>query len=573
MPKDDSGTPPLADDPRFEGPSGVAARHDRRLFEAQHALLEQQVRERTRSLENALRVADEQRSAAERANQAKASFLAHMSHELRTPLNGVLGMLQLARPLATSPEQRRYLQLARESGQSLQNILGDVLDFANAEAGRLELQHEDFDLAQLATDTLRTFMPGLYAKSLQVNFDYVGDITRLRGDAGRVRQILSNLISNAIKFTERGYVLLVVETEPAERGACRVRLRMRDSGIGMDAGTVERVFHAFEQGDSGSARRHGGTGLGLSIVRLLARMMNGSVSVRSTPALGSEFSVELLIAAQDTQPVPALAASSPAAGNAWLLVQNAPRAGRLQKRLARIGWTSEVMPDVAAAVERLAQPGPAPGCLVIAEDALAPDAGFAQLRACLPAGVPVTLLLRPDFDVRTVRPAAEQWQVRVVVSPMTPADLYDLVRPDVEFNSVSAPLMDAAAALHLNVLVVEDNPLNQIIAREMVAALGLVPAVVASGEEAVRRCRDVAPDLVLMDIQMPGMDGLETTRRLRALQAAGDLRPFPIVALTAHAMASDRHASLDAGMDEHLTKPIQLEHLRHVLGHWLPLRG
>ncbi len=538
---------------------------------AQQALLEQRVAERTHSLEEALHLADAQRDAAERANQAKAVFLAHMSHELRTPLNGVLGMLQLARPLATGPEQRRYLQLAHESCQSLQHTLGDVLDFAHAEAGRLELQDEDFNLAQVAAETLRGFMPTIYAKGLQVNFDYVGDITGVRGDAGRVRQILSNLITNAIKFTEQGYVLLVVEAQATEAGACRVRLRMRDSGVGMDADTVARVFDPFEQGETGSARRHGGTGLGLSIVRLLARMMKGSVAVRSTPALGSEFSVELLIRAQDTQPLPALAASSPATGTAWLVLHNAARAARLQKRLARIGWASEVMPGVASAVERLRRSGAAPGCVVIAEDAAVPDTGFAELRGSLPTGVPMTLLLRPDFDVRAVHASAQEWQMRVMISPLTPVDLYHLVRPDAESTSGPAPLVGATTAPRPNVLVVEDNPLNQIIAREMVAALGLTPAVVASGEEAVQRCRDVAPDLVLMDIQMPGMDGLETTRRLRALQAAGDLQRFPIVALTAHAMASDRRASLDAGMDEHLTKPIQLEHLRRVLGQWLPL--
>jgi CheY-like chemotaxis protein len=181
--------------------------------------------------------------------------------------------------------------------------------------------------------------------------------------------------------------------------------------------------------------------------------------------------------------------------------------------------------------------------------------------------VPITLLLRPDFELGTVRATAEKLQIRVLIAPLTPSDLYALVRPETNGDSIPAPL--ASAPVRPSVLVVEDNPMNQIIAREMVSALGMDPAVVGSGEEAMVSCQSTAPDLVLMDIQMPGMDGLETTRRLRALQAEGSLRPFPIIALTAHAMAADRQASLDAGMDEHLTKPIQLDQLRHVLQHWL----
>jgi CheY-like chemotaxis protein len=291
--------------------------------------------------------------------------------------------------------------------------------------------------------------------------------------------------------------------------------------------------------------------------------------VRSTPALGSEFSVELRLAALPAQPLDDLAAvHGDAGGHAWLLVRTAANGARLQKRLERIGWTAEVMTEVEYAIERLERgPGTAPDCVVIAEDTLAPNTDFARLRAGLPGEVPITLLLRPDFDLGTVRDAAEKSQLRVLIAPITPADLYALVQADGNGHSAPAPL--ASTPTRPNVLVVEDNPMNQIIAREMVSALGMEPAIVGSGEEAMVSCQSTAPDLVLMDIQMPGMDGLETTRRLRALQAEGALRPFPIIALTAHAMATDRQASLDAGMDEHLTKPIQLDELRSVLLHWL----
>jgi PAS domain S-box-containing protein len=565
---DESGTPAVLVGALYDV-------HDHMLtteaLKAQQAVLEERVRERTKGLAQALQQAEAQQRAAERANQAKAVFLAHMSHELRTPLNGVLGMTQLAQSRSISAEQRRYLELAQQSGQSLLRVLEDVFDFARAEAGRLTLQHEEFDLAELAAETLRGFLPSVRAKNLQVSFDYVGDVTRVGGDAGRVRQIISNLISNAIKFTEQGYILLVLEVEPLSATTCKVRIRMRDSGVGMDEATAQKVFDPFEQADSSATRRHGGTGLGLSIVRMLAGMMGGDVAVRSTPALGSEFSVELHLGTLPVQPLNALAAAhaeSGAGGHAWLLVRTAANGARLQKRLERIGWACEVMTDVEYAIERLERgPSAAPDCIVIAEDTLAPNTDFARLRAGLPAEVPITLLLRPDFELGTVRATAEKSQVRVLIAPLTPADLYALVQPEMYGDTAPAPL--AGAPVRPSVLVVEDNPMNQIIAREMVSALGMDPAIVGSGEEAMVSCQSTAPDLVLMDIQMPGMDGLETTRRLRALQAEGSLRPFPIIALTAHAMAADRQASLDAGMDEHLTKPIQLDQLRNVLRHWL----
>lgn len=540
---------------------------------AQQAVLEQRVSERTQHLAAALQQAEAQRLEAERANQAKASFLAHMSHELRTPLNGVLGMTQLAQALALGAEQRRYLELAQQAGRTLLGFLDDVLDFARAEAGRLQLRDEPFDLACLAAETLRSFMPSLRRRGLQVGFDYVGEITQVRADAGRVRQIISNLLGNAIKFTDTGRILLIVMVEGGAEGApCRVRLRVRDTGVGMDEATAARVFEPFEQGDSGIARRYGGTGLGLPVVRMLARLMGGDVSVRSGPGRGSEFRVELQLAAA---PAPTLSARpmTRAPGHAWVLTRETENGRGFCERLTRIGGSAEVLADVGAAIDRLhAEPASAPSCVVIAEDTLAADTDFERLRAGLRADVPVTLLLRPDFDLGTVHAASERWQIRIAIAPLTPADLRGLLQSDAPIAR-AAPTPPQPLQLPIDrqpsVLVVEDNLLNQIIAREMIAALGLRPAVVGSGEEAMLSCRSTPPDLVLMDIQMPGMDGLETTRRLRALQDAGELRRFPIIALTAHAMDADRQASLAAGIDEHLTKPVQLEQLRSVLGQWL----
>ncbi len=551
---------------------------------SQQAVLEQKVRERTQGLEAALRLADAQRLTAERASLAKASFLAQMGHELRTPLNGMLGMTQLAMPLATSDDQRRYLDLAHKSGLSLLRILDDVLEFTRADAGRVQLQHIPFDLAELAAETVRGFMPNARTKGLQMGFDYVGNITQVRGDPGRVRQLFSNLLGNAVKFTEHGYILLVVEIEAGDAGQCVVRVKVRDSGIGMDEATVQRVFEPFEQADSGITRRHGGTGLGLSVVRLLAGMMGGEVAVRSRPGHGSSFWVDLRLAAAEPEPQHALAVEPLAAqrvsGHAWLIGRTSSSGKHIQMRLARTGWSCELLDDTRAAIAALTAGGPerAPACVVIGEAEFTPPVELNLLCSLLPPEVPVTLLLRPDFDLQSVRAATEHAQVRVVISPMTPADLHALVRPTTasELSAAADPGWvwqpssgDDGTADRPNVLVVEDNTMNQIIVREMIAALGIGAAVVGSGEEAMNFCRDAAPDLVLMDIQMPGMDGLETTRRLRALQAEGQLPRFPIIALTAHALAADAAASLKAGMDEHMTKPIQIDLLRRVLQRWL----
>ncbi len=544
-------------------------------LKAHQAVLEEHVRERTQGLQAALRQAEAERLAAEHANQAKAMFLAHMSHELRTPLNGVLGMNQLAQPLAVAPEQRRYLELAHQSGQALLRILDDVLDFARVEAGHLQLAAEPFDLAQLSVETLRSFMPDLRHKGLRVGYDYVGDVSQLRGDAGRVRQILSNLIGNAIKFTEQGYILLIVEVGQAESdGRSLVRIRMRDTGIGLDPATATRIFEPFEQADPALNRHHGGTGLGLSIVRLLATAMGGDVSLRSRPGQGSEFRVEVRLPVLADQPLRALAAAAPVPRHVWLLTRTEALGVTLRKRIERVGWTCDSISSVEIAVAKLTGPvrvAP-PDCLLVGEDTLGARTDFGSLRRALPPGTPVTLLLRPDFDIRTVHTAAETWQIGVTLAPLGPAELLGIARHGADAadpDPVAASRAPSPGVARPSVLVVEDNLMNQIIAREMVAALGLEPAVVGSGEEALTSCQCTTPDLVLMDVQMPGMDGLEATRRLRALQAAGRLRRFPIIALTAHAMASDHQASLDAGMDAHLTKPVQLEQLRACLDRWL----
>ena len=540
---------------------------------AQHReRLAQTVDERTALLTAALELAESRRAAAERANEAKATFLAHMSHELRTPLNGVMGMTQLAARGATSEVQRRYLELAEQSGRSLLRILDDVLDFTKAEAGKLKLVAEPFDLPQLVAETVRGLAPQIGNRPLHMLFDCVGTLSHVTGDAGRVRQIVSNLVGNALKFTPQGSIEIVVALQAGAPDRCSARIEVRDTGIGMDEATQQRVFEAFEQADSSTTRRHGGTGLGLAIVRLLAGLMGGAVEVRSAPGEGSTFTVDLDLGAAP-QPPSAWAQAGEAGGHAWLLYASAVPAQWVRRRLARIGWSADIVAEgVADALARLRDAGtPLPDCIVVADEALTDTAALAALRRALPRRVPMSLLLRPDFRIPDLAEAAPLPGVHLAIAPLTCADLHLLVHPlapPAPAAETTAPLpMDGLSPL---VLVVEDLETNRLIVCEMLRVLGMRVGIATSGEEALRACNRTPPDLVLMDIQMPGMDGLEATRRLRAKQRRAELPAFPIIALTANAMETDRDASRAAGLDEHLAKPLGLDQLRALLARWLP---
>ncbi len=536
---------------------------------AQHReRLEQMVAERTALLSSALELAESRRAAAERANLAKATFLAHMSHELRTPLNGVMGLNQLAARSATSETQRRYLHLAEESGRTLLRILNDVLDFAKAEAGKLRLVAEPFDLPALVAETVRSLTPQIGTRPIHMLFDNETLLTHVTGDAGRVRQIVSNLVGNALKFTERGSIEVVVAIAEHSPTISRVQITVRDTGPGMDEATLQRVFDAFEQGESGMARRHGGTGLGLTIVRQLTQLMDGRVEVRSAPGSGTTFTVELLLGAA-TQP--AVVASAGPPGHAWLLYVSAVAAQWVQRRLAALGWSAEIFTDLDAVLTRLGGEPKLPDCVVVADEMLAGPLALSALRHALPPSVPLSLMLRPDFRVPALREAPPLPGVHMALAPMTRRDLAALVRPQAQSpaaEEVTQPLPLGAGSPQ--VLVVEDTEMNRLIVVEMLRLLGMRVAVAECGEDALAACRQQAPDLVLMDIQMPGMDGLEATRRLRALQHGAALPRFPIVALTANAMDSDRLASRAAGVDEHVAKPVDVQQLRAVLKRWLP---
>lgn len=542
--------------------------------EALHALedqreqLEHLVAERTARLTAALAQAEQGRREADAANEAKSRFLAHMSHEIRTPLNGILGLTELALRVTQSAAERRYLEVALQSGQALLQVINNVLDFSRIEAERLPINDEPFDLADAMAEAMRTVVPLVREKGLLMQYDYVGDITWVRGDAPRLRQVLTNLIGNAAKFTEQGHVTLSAEVQPAGDDQLRATLRVEDSGPGIAPGELARLFDAFEQGDTSAARRHGGTGLGLTIARGLARAMDGELRAESTPGAGATFTLSLALRrAVEPHPLPA-----PAPGHAWLLYRREGPAALMQRRFSRLQWTTSVLPGAPEAIAQARSLPPArhPQLLVLAEHVLDTDLDLHALRAALP-DTRIALLVRVDWLDTRVERIARSLKIPLMLLPLTPRDLRLLTGDRAPAAAVAAPTAAFAPDTLAPVLMVEDNEVNRLIGDEYLRTLGLRVRLADSGEAALAAVAEETPSLVLMDLQMPGMDGLETTRRLRAMQRVGALPHFPIVALTAHALESDAQLSRAAGMDGFLSKPIMLETLRRELGRWLPL--
>lgn len=545
----------------------------RRDIERQRQHLEAMVEERTTRLETALAEAQRQREQAERANESKSVFLAHMSHEIRTPLNGVLGLNELALQEATSTQQKRHLKLALQSGRALLGIINDVLDFSRLSAGMLPPGEEPFDLCDTLAEAMRVVMPTVRTKNLGLVYDHIGAVSRVVGDAQRVQQIVSNLLSNAVKYTEQGHIEMVSHVHEVAPGQCVARIAVRDTGCGMKPDVAARVFQPFVQGDASLARRHGGTGLGLSIALGLAQSVGGSLTLDSTPGRGSSFTLELPLRVQaGLQP----GSGWPPPGHAWLLHTRAAPAQAIERRLQRLGWGCDILGSVTELIEHARSAHEAPELLLLNESAIDAGTDLALLRRVLPH-TNIVLLVRPDWNEPPVESAARLAQMPLSFMPVTPAALLDLLcmtGPQSDhivsgYSSLSGMPMPVAADEASDVLVVEDNMVNQVIVCEMIEVLGLRTRLAEDGDSAVRACRDRPPALVLMDLQMPGVDGLEATRQLRAMQRRGTLPSFPIVALTAHATPQDRDSCAAAGMVGYLTKPVAMADLRNELSRWL----